>query len=70
MAKAKLKTKVNDADVTTFINSVTDEQKRNDCFEILKLMQQVTKAEPKMWGASIVGTFEENVLEVGGGLLR
>ena len=55
MAKAELKTKVNDASVTTFLNSVADEQKRNDCFEILKMMQQITKEEPKMWGASIVG---------------
>jgi len=55
MAKAELKTKVNDASVMEFLNSVTDEQKRNESFEILKLMKQVTKAEPKMWGASIVG---------------
>ena len=55
MAKAELKTKVNDASVTKFIEGVADEQKRNDCFEILKLMKQVTKEEPKMWGASIVG---------------
>ena len=55
MAKAELKTKVNDASVTKFLNSVDDEQKRDDCFEILKMMQQVTKAEPKMWGSSIVG---------------
>ena len=55
MAKAELKTKVNDASVTEFLNSVDDEQKRNDCFEILKLMKQITKEEPKMWGSSIVG---------------
>ena len=55
MAKAELKTKVNSASVTDFLNSVTDEQKRNDCFAILKMMKQVTKEEPKMWGASIVG---------------
>ena len=55
MAKAELKTKVNDASVTKFLESVTDEQKRNDCFEILKMMKQVTKEEPKMWGASMVG---------------
>ena len=46
---------VNDASVTEFLNSVADEKKRKDCFEILKLMKQVTKEEPKMWGASIVG---------------
>jgi hypothetical protein len=55
MAKAELKTKVNDASVTKFLNGVADEQNRNDCFEILKMMKQVTKEEPKMWGSSIVG---------------
>jgi nucleoid DNA-binding protein len=55
MAKVELKTKVNDASVTEFLNSVTDEQKRKDCAELLKLMKQVTREAPKMWGASIVG---------------
>ncbi len=56
MAKnAELKTKVNEASVEDFLNTVSDEQIRADCFEIAKLMQQVTKAEPKMWGSSIVG---------------
>ena len=55
MAKTELKTKVNDSSVTKFLEGVTDEQKRNDAFEMLKLMKQVTKEEPKMWGASIVG---------------
>ena len=56
MAKnAELKTKLNDASVDDFINSVYDEQTRADCFEITKIMKQVTKAEPKMWGTSIVG---------------
>ena len=53
--KVELKTKVNDASVEGFLNSVTDEQKREDCFEILRLMKQVTNEEPKMWGSSIVG---------------
>ena len=56
MAKnAELKTKLNDASVEDFINTVQDEQIRADCFEIAKMMKQVTKAEPKMWGTSIVG---------------
>ena len=55
MAKAELKTKVNDASVTKFLDSVIDDQKRNDCLEILKMMKQITKEEPKMWGSSIVG---------------
>jgi len=53
---AELKTKVNKASVDKFIKSIKDEQKRNDCYKILKIMQKATKAEPKMWGASIVGS--------------
>ena len=53
--KNDLKTKVNEASVEGFLNSIEDEQTRADCFEILKIMKQVTKEEPKMWGASIVG---------------
>ena len=56
MAKnAEVKTQVNEASVEGFLNSVADEQARKDSFEILKIMKQVTKEEPKMWGASIVG---------------
>ena len=56
MAKsAELKTKVNEASVEGFLNTVKDEQARAGCFEILKIMKQVTKEEPKMWGAAIVG---------------
>ena len=52
---SELKTKVNKASVEGFLDSVKDEQTRKDCYEILKIMKQVTKEEPKMWGASIVG---------------
>ena len=52
---SELKTKVNEASVEKFLNAVADEQTRKDCYEILKIMKQVTKEEPKMWGASIVG---------------
>ena len=56
MAKnTELKTKVNEASVEGFLNSVADEQARKDCFEILKMMKQVTKEEPKMWGPAIIG---------------
>lgn len=55
MAKVELKTKVNEASVTDFLNSVEDEQKRKDSFEVLKLMKQASKEDAKMWGGSIVG---------------
>lgn len=53
---AALKTQRTGADVHEFINSFADtEQKRKDSFEILKLMQDFTGYEPRMWGPSIIG---------------
>ena len=52
---AEPKTRVNDADVEAFLNGIEDEKKRKDSFAVLELMKKITKAEPKMWGASIVG---------------
>jgi hypothetical protein len=52
---AELKTKLNDASVTDFLNKIEDEEKRADSFTILKLMQKVTRQKPKMWGSSIIG---------------
>lgn len=53
---AELKTKQTEADVHEFINSFADtEQKRQDSFEILELMQDVSGFEPKMWGSSMIG---------------
>jgi hypothetical protein len=51
----ELKTKVNEASVEDFLNNIPDEKKRQDAFEVLELMQNVTKQAPKMWGDSIVG---------------
>ena len=55
MAKAELKTQKNEASVEDFLNSISDETRRQDCFRLLELMKKATKAEPKMWGGSIVG---------------
>jgi len=53
---AELKTKQTDANVIAFINEFADtEQKKKDSFEILKIMQDCTGYEPKMWGASMIG---------------
>ncbi len=52
---AELKTKLNDASVAKFLKGVKDEQTRADCYQIIELMQKAAKAEPKMWGKSIIG---------------
>jgi Domain of unknown function (DU1801) len=52
---AELKTKVNQASVTKFLDSITDVVKRKDSFILLEMLQKATKTEPKMWGSSIIG---------------
>ena len=52
---AELKTKKTEASVDDFLNGIPSEQTRKDCFEIVKFMKQATKAEPKLWGSSIIG---------------
>ncbi len=54
MAKAELKTKVNEASVDTFIDK-QPEAVAKDCRIIMNLMKKATGEEPKMWGPSIVG---------------
>ena len=55
MAIAELKTKLTDASVEDFLNELDNEQKRADSFRIVEIMRRASGAEPKMWGASIIG---------------
>lgn len=52
---ADLKTVPSRASVDKFLGGIKDETKRADCYQILEVMKKATKAEPKMWGTSIVG---------------
>lgn len=52
---AELKTQVTKASVEKFLDGIKDEKKRQDCYQLLKIMKKATKAEPKMWGTSIIG---------------
>jgi len=51
----EIKTKPTASSVEDFIAKVADEQKRNDSFALLKLMEKASKEKPKMWGASLIG---------------
>jgi len=51
----ELKTKPTNASVKAYIKTVEDDQKRRDCEELLKLMQEITGEKAKMWGDSMVG---------------
>lgn len=52
---AGLKTRKTAASVETFLAGIGDRDRREDCRTVLALMQAATKAEPRMWGAAIVG---------------
>lgn len=52
---AEIKTKLNKASVSKFLSTIKDKEKREDCTFICKMMEEVTRSKPEMWGTSIVG---------------
>ena len=52
---AELKTKPTQASVKDFLNQIQDKERRDDCFAVAKIMEEITGEKPKMWGPSIVG---------------
>jgi hypothetical protein len=52
---AETKTKPTKEKVTDFLNQIPDAARREDCFAIAKIMEEITGSKPQMWGPSIVG---------------
>lgn len=52
---AKPKTKPTKQTVAAFLKTVTDAQKREDAGTVIEIMRAATKADPVMWGTSIIG---------------
>jgi hypothetical protein len=52
---AELKTRPTEVDVNDFIDSIENEGRRDDCRVLVKMMAKATKADPTMWGSSIIG---------------
>ncbi|MTI20790.1 DUF1801 domain-containing protein [Fulvivirga sp. RKSG066] len=53
---AETKTKETEADVYKFISSfASTEQKKKDSYELIKILQDITGEEPRMWGPTIIG---------------
>ncbi|MFY3791030.1 DUF1801 domain-containing protein [Ureibacillus sp. MALMAid1270] len=55
MGKYETKTKETDNSVIEFIESVDNPKKREDAYKILKIFEETTGYEAKMWGPSIIG---------------
>ena len=49
------KTTATGTSVENFINSVDQERKRKDSWDLLALMSEITGSEAKIWGSSMVG---------------
>src|SRR5690348_3211523 len=52
---AKLKTKITEDSIDTYIENIDNEQKREDCKTLLKIFSSVTKEKPKLWSNNTVG---------------
>jgi hypothetical protein len=52
---AELKTLPTRYSVDKFLKGIKDEEKRADCYQILKIMEKATRSKGKMWGSSIIG---------------
>jgi hypothetical protein len=52
---AELKTKPVKASVAAFLERIKDEERRQDCLTLQKMMKNATSAAPIMWGSAIVG---------------
>jgi hypothetical protein len=52
---AEPKTKPTKASVKEFLNQISDKERRDDCFAVAKIMEEITGDKPTMWGPSIVG---------------
>jgi len=52
---AELKTKKTRASVTTFLKSIDNPQRREDCAAVVEMMEEITGEKPAMWGPSMIG---------------
>jgi hypothetical protein len=52
---AELKTKKTAVSVDAFLSKVANAQRREDAYQLVKIMKEITGEPPRMWGPSIVG---------------
>ena len=55
MAKATAKTVVTKQPVSSFVKTIEDPKRQEDCKAIIDIMQKATGLEPVMWGPAIIG---------------
>ena len=50
-----LRTRRNNQTVAEYLSRIKNEAQQADCQQLVEWMKEITQAEPKMWGPSIVG---------------
>lgn len=50
-----LQTKENDANVVAFISAIADEVKKQDCLQLVKILERISGFKAKMWGTKMIG---------------
>lgn len=63
---SEIQTKRTSASVADYLAAIEDPRRRADCQAVAKLMEQLTKSKPEMWGPSIVGFGEREQLYANG----
>lgn len=52
---AENKTRITETSVESYLSTISNDVRREDCEVLAKLITSATKEQPKMWGTSIVG---------------
>lgn len=63
------KTRPTGGSVDAFIAGIPDEAVRRDCGTLFRLLQRISRSEPRMWGESIVGFGEYELTYADGRVL-
>jgi len=48
-------TEPTDVNVDDYLSAVPNNRRRNDGIEVVRIMQEITGEEPRMWGPSMIG---------------
>jgi hypothetical protein len=51
----EIQTVETDASVGAFLDAIENRRRREDGYDLMRLMRRVTGAEPRMWGPAIIG---------------
>ena len=52
---SQLKTQPTDESVQAFIEAIENDERKQDCLQLLQWIKKITQTEPKLWSSNIVG---------------